>query len=398
MRINASTFSATVVVGTLSILCINPPKADAILLIGNSDSNNIIVFDEQAGNFLGNFTTPGNGGLRTPDDLTFGPDGNLYVSSGGDSGLSLLDPLYPQDSAVLRFSPTGEFLGVAASGNGLARPYGNAFGPDGNLYVSSFRTNQILRFNGTTGEFLGVFASDNNNGLGSINGLNGPNGLLFGSDGSLYVATQGTANDALGNLVFPFESQVLRYSLAQVAGTEPTTTPSVFISQPTPLPESFGFVSLLGLAEAPNNDILVSDFAGGIRRYDSTGRLIDTLSTNYTSTTPSNNFLGGLTFGSGDSSNNLYVAGFDFINNNIGSLLAYNGATGTSTMFTGSVFTSSSLVRPIGITAVPTTPVPESSPVLALVLLGMRVAADTLRKHSLRKHSRPLAKVVVGVV
>lgn len=387
IKILASILPVSVVVSTFTALGIGIPKADAALLMGNSSSNNIIIFDEQTGSFLGDFTTSGSGGLRAPDDLTFGPDGNLYISSGGNSNLNLYDPSYPLDSAVLRYSPTGDFLGIAASGNGLTRPYGNAFGPDGNLYVSSFRTNQILRFNGTTGEFLGVFASDNNNGLGSINGLNGPNGLLFGSDGSLYVATQGTANDALGNLVFPFESQVLRYSLAQVAGTEPTTTPSVFISQPTPLPESFGFVSLLGLAEAPNNDILVSDFAGGIRRYDSTGRLIDTLSTNYTSTTPSNNFLGSLTFGSGDSSNNLYVAGFDFINNNIGSLLAYNGATGTSTMFTGSVFTSSSLVRPIGITAVPTTPVPESSPVLALALLGMRVAADTLRKHSLRKHS-----------
>jgi len=336
IKILASILPVSVVVSTFTALGIGIPKADAALLMGNSSSNNIIIFDEQTGSFLGDFTTSGSGGLRAPDDLTFGPDGNLYISSGGNSNLNLYDPSYPLDSAVLRYSPTGDFLGIAASGNGLTRP---------------------------------------------------PNGLLFGSDGSLYVATQGTANDALGNLVFPFESQVLRYSLAQVAGTESTTTPSVFISQPTPLPESFGFVSLLGLAEAPNNDILVSDFAGGIRRYDSTGRLIDTLSTNYTSTTPSNNFLGSLTFGSGDSSNNLYVAGFDFVNNNIGSLLAYNGATGTSTMFTGSVFTSSSLVRPIGITAVPTTPVPESSPVLALALLGMRVAADTLRKHSLRKHS-----------
>lgn len=384
MRIEASTLPATVVVGTLSILCLSAPHADAALLIGNSGSNNIIIFDEQTGNFLGNFTNPGMGGLRAPDDLTFGPDGNLYVSSGGNSDFNLFDPLYPQDSAVLRYSPTGKFLGVAASGNGLTRPYGNAFGPDGSLYVSSFRTNQILRFNPTTGEFLGLFASDNNNGLGSPNGLNGPNGLLFGTDGSLYVTTEGTANDASGNLAFPYESQVLRYSPAQVAGLEPTTTPSVFISQPTPLPEApfGGFVSLLGLALAPNNDILVSDFAGGIRRYNLLGELIDTLSTNYTGTTPSNNFLGSLTFGSGSFSNNLYTVGFDFSNGNIGSVLAYNGAQGSPTTFTGSMFTSSKLERPIGITAFPNFPqsIPEPSSVLGIALFGFGTAASRLRK------------------
>lgn len=383
MRIEASTLPATVVVGTLSLLCLSAPQADAALLISNSESNNIIIFDEQTGNFLGNFTQPGTGGLRAPDGLTFGPDGNLYVSNGGNSNLNLFDPLYPQDSAVLRYSPTGKFLGVAASGNGLTRPYGNAFGPDGSLYVSSFRTNQILRFNPTTGEFLGVFASDNNNGSGSLNGLNGPNGLLFGTDGSLYVATEGTANDASGNLASPYQSQVLRYSPAQVAGLEPTTTPSVFISQPTPLPESFGFVSLLGLALAPNNDILVSDFAGGIRRYNLLGELIDTLSTNYTGTTPSNNFLGSLTFGSGSSSNNLYTVGFDFNNGNIGSVLAFNGAQGSPTTFTGSVFTSSKLERPIGITAFPNFPksIPEPSSVFGIALFGLGAAGSRLRKH-----------------
>jgi WD40 repeat protein len=349
----ASLLAGSVVVSTLTLLCISSRQSDAELLIGNSESNNIIIFEEKTGIFLGNFTTPGNGGLRAPDDLTFGPDGKLYVSSGGDSDLNLFDPSYPQDSAVLRYSPKGVFLGVAASGHGLTRPYGTAFGPDGSLYVSSFRTNQILRFNGKTGEFLGVFASDGHNGLGTPNGLNGPNGLLFGPDCSLYVATEGTANDTQGNLVFAYSSQVLRYSPAQVAGKEPTTTPSVFISQPTPLGESLGFVSLLGLALAPNQDILVSDFAGGIRRYRADGVLIDTRSTNYTGTIPSNNFIGGLTFGSGSSRNNLYTVGFDFANHNIGSVLGFKGTQGSPTTFNGSKFTSPSLVRPIGITAVP---------------------------------------------
>lgn len=379
IRTKVFTFPA-LALASVTALCIQVPQADAVLLIGSSDSNTITRFDEQTGKFLGDFTTPGSGGLRAPDDLTFGPDGNLYVSSGGSSELSLLESTYPQDSAVLRYSPTGQFLGVAASGNGLTRPYGNAFGPDGSLYVSSFRTNQILRYDGKTGAFLGVFASDNNNGLGAANSLNGPNNLLFGSDGSLYVATEGTANDTSGNLAFSFDSQVLRYSPNQVLGKESTTNPRIFISQPTPLPESQGFVSLLGLTQAPNKDILVSDFAGGIRRYDLAGMLVDTLSTNYTATSPSNNYICALTFGG--NSNDLYAVGFDTTQKNIGSVLAYNGAKGNSTTFTGSAFTSSSLIRPIGIVAVPL-PVPEKFSLLwgLLALCAMSMTAKKNRDH-----------------
>ncbi len=342
-------------------------RVDAALLIGNSDSNNIIVFDESTRTFQGNFTTPGLGGLRAPDDLTIGPDGNVYVSSGGDSGLNLFDATYPQDSAVLRYSPTGTFLGVAAAGGGLTRPYGNAFGPDGSLFVSSFRTNQLLRYDGTTGAFLGVFASDNNGGFGTLNGLNGPNGLLFGSDGSLYVTTEGTANDAKGDLAFTYASQVLRYTPEQVAGLTSTDTPSVFVDQPALLPETPGFISLLGLALSPIADsIYVSDFAAGIRQYDLAGNLLNVLSTNYTGTSPSSNFIGSLTFGTGANSDDLYVIGFDTTQNNVGSVLAYDGAQGNEKTFSGSVFTSSSLERPIGVVAV--AGVPEPSTIAGLVL------------------------------
>ncbi len=257
-------------------------------------------------------------------------------------------------------------------GNGLARPYGNVFGPDGLLYVSSFRTNQILRFNAQTGEFVDVFASDNNNGFGMRGGLNGPNGLLFGPDGSLYVAIEGTANDAAGNLVFPneqngFKSQVLRYGPEQVKGLVPTTTPEVFIDQPTLLAESFGFVSLLGLAFAPDEQsIFVSDFAGGIREYDLAGNLLNVLSTNYTGTSPSNNFIGSLTFGVGSTANNLYVIGFDFANENIGSVLEFGEVQGNSASFVGRTFTNRSLRRPIGVAAA----VPEPS-TIAGVSLGL---------------------------
>lgn len=333
----------------LAALGFASPRADALLYIGNTRSDSITIFDEVTGTFQGNFTTPGLGGLRDPDALTFGPDGNLYVSSGGSSGLNIFDSRYPTDSSVLRFSPAGEFLGVAASGNGLLRPYGNAFGPDGNLYVSSFRSNQILRFDSRTGQFLDVFASDNNSGLGSLNSLNGPNGLLFGPDGSLYVTTQGSANNALGNLTFNFSSQVLRYSPEQVSGQQSTINPQVFVDQPALLPENPGFISLLGLLLAPNNDILVSDFAGGIRRYNPDGSLVDTISTNYTGTLPSGNFVGGLSFG-GNNPDVLYAVGFNRTSL-AGALLAFDGAQGDAQTFTGDVFEDERLVRPIGIAA-----------------------------------------------
>lgn len=342
------------------------PAAEAALLIGNTRSDSIVLFDEINGTLLGDFTTPGANGLRDPDAITIGPDGNVYVSVGGNSGLNLFDPTYPQDSAVLRFNLKGEFLGVAAAGNGLTRPYGNAFGPDGNLYVSSFRTNEILRFDGKTGAFIDVFASDHNDGFGSPDGLNGPNGLLFGPDGSLYVTTQGSANNVAGDLVFLFDSQVLRYSPEQVLGTQPTTTPTVFIDQPDTLPDT-EFISLLGLAFAPDfSSLYVSDFAGGIRQYDPAGNLLNVLSTTYTGTSPTSNFVGDISFGA--DTNNLFAVGFDFTNNNLGAVLTYPSAQGGSTAFTGSLFTDTKLVRPIGIAAVPAAAVPEPTTIAGVLL------------------------------
>jgi sugar lactone lactonase YvrE len=345
------------------------PQAEAFLLVANSEGNTIVLVDESSGSVLGNFTTPGAGGLRSPDDLTFGPDGNLYVSMGGSNSIPLIDALYPQDSAVLRFAPNGQFLGVAAFGNGLTRPYGNAFGPDGNLYVASFRSNQILRFNGTTGEFLDVFASDLNGGFGTENGLNGPNGLLFTPDGSLLVTTEGTVNKPDGTLDFKYKSQVLRYTPDQVLGKIPTTIPELFIDQPAVLPDTFGFVSLLGLVLSPDEkSVFVSDFAGGIREYDlATRSLVNLLSTNYTGTTPSQNFVGSLTFGTGATSSTLFAVGF---NNsagadNIGTVLAYANADGSPTAFTGAAFTDGRLVRPIGVTS---TAVPEPTAIAGTVL------------------------------
>lgn len=86
-------------------------------------------------------------------------DSDRVVVFGGEGGflevLVVDDPGTPEDE-------TG----------GLSSPHGLAFGPDGNLYVASFDTHQVLRYDSISGDFIDVFVA-------SGNGLSGPIALLF---------------------------------------------------------------------------------------------------------------------------------------------------------------------------------------------------------------------------
>src|SRR5262245_42416081 len=102
----------------------------------------------------------------------FGSDGQLYVNS-------------EMTSSVLRYDgSTGAFIDVFASGGGLEEPLDLLFGPDGNLYVTSEGTDEVLLYDGTTGTFLDVFASGG--------GIDESEGLGFGPDGNLSVVSEAT--------------------------------------------------------------------------------------------------------------------------------------------------------------------------------------------------------------
>jgi streptogramin lyase len=123
------------------------------------------------------FITAGSGGLSSPAGITLGPDGNAYVAGNG--------------GAVLRYNGTtgaylNTFVSQGSGGLAFASNSGLAFGPDSNLYVTSGSTNQVLEYNGSTGTFIGAFVSA---GLG---GLSNPVGLAFGPDGNLYVTSNAT--------------------------------------------------------------------------------------------------------------------------------------------------------------------------------------------------------------
>ncbi len=67
------------VVLVLSVTSTAP--AQPYLLVSNVTDSSIKKYDGVTGAFLGNFVTPGAGGLDYPGFMTTGPDGNLYVSS-----------------------------------------------------------------------------------------------------------------------------------------------------------------------------------------------------------------------------------------------------------------------------------------------------------------------------
>ena len=101
--------------------------------------------------------------------------------------------------AVLRFNPkSGAFLGTFAasdSTNDLQRPEGLVFGPDGNLYITSFRastsdTDKIDIFAGPKGVQPGAFLGKID--LDQVGGDRAfAQALLFGPDGKLFVPITG---------------------------------------------------------------------------------------------------------------------------------------------------------------------------------------------------------------
>jgi len=147
------------------------------LLVCSFGGDAVHRFDLDDGSFLGDLgpTDELDGALG----IVVGPDGDIYVAS-------------EESNQVLRFSGSdGSFVEAFVSDDpgtpddetfGLEGPGAVLFGTDGALYVSSFDSDAILRYDGSTGAFIDLFVPS------GTGGLNGPDaGMVFGPDGALYV-------------------------------------------------------------------------------------------------------------------------------------------------------------------------------------------------------------------
>lgn len=241
------------------------------LLVASSQNDRVMRYGAD-GSFLQEFAI--GDGTDYPVDLIIGPDGNMYLSGWNSDD-------------VRRYNPTtGAFIDafVPAGTGGLDSAAGLAFGSDGNLYVASRLTSEVLRFNGTTGAFIDAFVT-----AGS-GGLNEPEGLTFGPDGHLYVS------DYRDNKIFKYDG-----------------TTGAFLTEFVSPGNGLSFAE--DLEFGPDGNLYVAD-NNSVLRYDGTnGAFIDAFATG-----------GGLDYASGIAfgpDGNLYVGSWGTDN-----VLRYDGTTG----------------------------------------------------------------------
>lgn len=122
------------------------------LLVASFGTDSVRRYDGETGMFIDTFASGHN--LRQPRNVVYGPDGNLYTTTG--------------NHGVMRFNGrTGAFIDnfVSPGSGGLRDPYGLEFGEDGNLYVVSGGTDSVLRYDGHTGAFLNIYIRPSLGGL-----------------------------------------------------------------------------------------------------------------------------------------------------------------------------------------------------------------------------------------
>lgn len=184
----------------------------------------------------------GLGNKAQPNGVTLGPDGNLWFTDGGYSGINAMTPsgtylgniLVTSHShpAGITTGPDGNLWFTETAGNNIgvlnvatstvteyptaptANPIGIAKGPDGNLWFTEFNTSKIATINPTT---LAITE------YSTLTPNAGPTGIVAGPDGNLWF-TETTASN-IG--VITTAGAMVEYSVKT-----PSATPNAIVAGP----------------------------------------------------------------------------------------------------------------------------------------------------------------------
>lgn len=257
--------------------------------------------------------------------------------SGSPANADMLVSSYGSNEILRYDQSTGAFKGVFASG--LSNPEGITFGPDGDLYVGNLASGQILRLDGQTGASLGVFAQ----------GILSPTYLAFGPDGNLYVGSgreilryNGSTGAFMGVFVSTFSPETIRglafgdgklfYGVIDnAAATESTLIVANASTGATLGASTLGFRVFDAMTVGPDGNVYVSSHEpvfppnfSGIDRYDVATGAFSSLFGDI------NPDLIGLEFGPDGA---LYVANFFAVNPSDAAVLRVDPSTGAFSPF-----------------------------------------------------------------
>ncbi|TAH36368.1 MAG: hypothetical protein EYC70_11230 [Planctomycetota bacterium] len=151
--------------------------------VASFNTDAVLRYQGSSGAFLDVFVPPNSANLNGPDvGMIFGPDGSLYVPSYWNHTVKRYDAL-----TGAPIGTNGNF--VAFRSGGLANPRGLIFS-GAHFYVASEGTDEVLRYDAISGAFVDEFVWDDPATGADDNGsLNGPCGMEFGPDGQLYVTS-----------------------------------------------------------------------------------------------------------------------------------------------------------------------------------------------------------------
>jgi len=151
--------------------------------------------------FSGDGGPAGKAQLRQPHSIAFAPDGALLICDIGNHRIRRVDL---HDGVIGTFAGTGEHGstpdGALIAGTPLNGPRALAAGPDGSLYVVLREGNAVYRIDAREGKIhhlagTGEKGYSGDGGPARLAKLNGPKGIAYAPDNSLYLAD--TENHAI---------------------------------------------------------------------------------------------------------------------------------------------------------------------------------------------------------